>query len=282
MPGTDDRPSQPATLAERLFMMRKAARLTGIGMAEQLGWAKSKISKLENARQMPTADDITRWAAACGHAEEVPELLEMLAQTQVTHRQWRHLHTNRGQAGIQKDLDEIVRRAAHIRNFEVTIIPGLLQTADYARYIYTEIARVYETPLDGIDAAVAARMRRQEVLYEQGKQFEFVISEAAFWFHTCPVNVLLGQVDRLMNLSGLGNIKIGVIPFAAELTITPLHGFLIADGQVSIETYAADITLRNGEAAVYGPIASALMDEAVSGEEAQQLLAEAAARLRGQ
>jgi transcriptional regulator with XRE-family HTH domain len=247
-------------------------------MAADLGWQRTKISKIENGRQMPTAADITAWTATCGQPEAEAELLDMLATVRAVHRQHQH-QLRGGHAATQADLDRLTQQATRIRNFEVLLIPGLTQTPAYARHIATEISRVYGTDPAGVEGAVAARMRRQEALYDPAKQFEFVLTEAALRFRLVPPEVMRGQLDRLASLSGFSNVKLGVIPMGVETTLTPLHGFLMLDDVTYIETYAAEIVLRGEEAAVYERIMDALLNEAVTGDQARQLLTDATNKL---
>ena len=180
---TDERLNQPGGLAERLYAMRKAAGLTGDRMAEDLGWPRSKISKIENGRQMPTADDIRTWAAECGHPEAADDLLDLLADVQAVHRRWR-TRLRRGHAAVQEDLDRRARQAKRIRSAEVLIMPGLIQTAGYARSILAQAGAAYGRR--DLEETVAARMRRQEILYDADKTFEFVITEAALRMLVVP------------------------------------------------------------------------------------------------
>ena len=73
---------------------------------------------------------------------------------------------------------------------------------------------------------VAARVRRQEVLYDTGKAFEFVICEAALRYLLCPEDVMRGQLDRLLGVLGLDHVSFGIIPPGRELPIAPMAGFL--------------------------------------------------------
>jgi hypothetical protein len=63
---------------------------------------------------------------------------------------------------------------------------------------------------------VAARIKRQEILYEPDRQFEFVFTEVALHMPPCPKAAMLGQLDRLMAMD-LANITLGIIPMGAEL-----------------------------------------------------------------
>lgn len=273
---TEEWLAQPGGLAERLQQMRKASGLTGEKLAQQAGWPRSKIPKLENGRQMPSKQDIEAWARACGQPDAVPDLLDMLGEAQTVHRQYR---LRRGHATIQEEFNGVVREAKRVRNFEVTQVPGLLQTPDYARCRALEAVRVYGFPEDGVDTAVAARMRRQDVLYESGRRFEFVITEAVLRFRLCPPQTMLGQIDRLAKLAALENITVGIIPLDTELSVSPLHGFLIADDSVYLETHASLVDVHGSEAAGYEGVANALMAEASTGEEARAILASAAEKL---
>lgn len=271
--------NQPGGLAERLFRMRKAvAGLTGDKLAADLHWPRSKVSKIENGRQMPSAEDIRAWTQACGRPEEADELAALLADVQSVHRRWRR-RIRQGQAAIQEDMDRRTRQAKRVRNAEVAVIPGLLQTAGYARAIATQIAAAYG--VSDIDAGVDARMRRAEILYDRDKTFEFVITEAALRLPPCPPQVMLGQLDRLMTVTNLDNVTLGIIPFGNELQMTPLNGFLMLDEAAIVETYhEEDPNLSEEDAAAHARIFDLLMAEAVTGENARHLIAAAAADLR--
>lgn len=275
---TDEQLNRPGGLAERLYSMRKAAGLTGDRMAKNLSWPRSKISKVENGRQMPSPSDIRAWTEQCGFPAETQDLLDLLSDIQAVHRQWQ-MKLRRGQDTIQEDLDRRTREAHHIREAQILLIPGLLQTGGYARSIMTEVAAVYGTRGEDVEASVTARMKRQEVLYDQAKTFQFVTTQAALHTLVCPPQVMLGQLDRLLSV-GLDNVTLGIIPLDTKLEITPLHGFLMLDNQASIETYGAEITAGEDESAAYGRIFDKLMAEALTGDDARQLMMEAARALR--
>ena len=267
--------NQPGGLAERLQRLRKAAGLTGDRLAAMLGWPRSKVPKLENGRQMPTEADIRAWAEACGQPEAVGELLDLLSDAQAVHRQWRH-QLRSGQAALQAEFDAIVRGAKRVRNFEVLLIPGLLQTPDYARYRALEAVRLHGTRAEAVEETVAGRMRRQEVLYDTAKTFEFVITEAAFRLLLCPRPVMLGQLDRLLVASTLGNVTLGIIPAGTELPVAPMVGFLTVDDMTIVETFTSADTIPGQESAAYEQIFGELLAEAVTGDEARRLITAAA------
>jgi transcriptional regulator with XRE-family HTH domain len=270
---------RPGGLAERLQRLRKAAGLTGDQLAAQAGWTRAKVPKIENGRQMPSEDDIRAWAEISGAPEAVEELLAMLAEAQAVHRQWQH-KLRAGQAALQTEYDTLVRGAARIRNFEIMLIPGLLQTPDYTRYRALEAVRVHGADERGVETTIAARMRRTEVLYDAAKAFEFVITEAALRYLLCPPPVMLGQLDRLLSASRLPNIKLGIIPPGVELPVAPMIGYMIVDNVALAETFTSMETYTGPEAEKYAEIFDALMAEAVTGDDARRLIGAAADDLR--
>jgi len=274
-----ERPDQPGGLAERLYRMRQAIRpkLTQERMGADLGWPTSKISKIERGNQMPTAEDIEAWTARCGRPEETQDLLDLLEDAKTIRRQAR-TRAARSQAGQQVSMDERTRAARRIRDAEPMAIPGLLQTPGYARAIAEQVAAVYGA--GDIDAAVAARMQRQAVLYDQDKEFQFVITEAALRMPPCPVPVMTGQLDRLQVVLDMRNITLAVIPMGTALSFAPFFGFMMLDDTVIVEDYLGSNETSGEAAAVFERIFGLLMDEAVTGSEARELILSAASSLR--
>jgi transcriptional regulator with XRE-family HTH domain len=259
--------------------MRRDAGLTGDQLAARLQWTRSKVPKLENGRQMPSAADIRHWADATGQAGEVPELLAMLGDAEVSRQQWRH-KLRGGNAALQGEFDYLARGASRIRSFQVMVVPGLLQTPDYARYRALEAVRLHGAAEDQVAETVAARARRQEVLYDMDKTFEFVITDAALRYLLCPPEVMRGQLNKLLGSLGLENVEFGIIPPGGRLAVAPMLGFLMADDVTVIESFTSASTLRGEESAKYGEIMDGLMAEAVTGENARELILDALAALK--
>lgn len=278
---TGEGAGQSGILARRLKELRDESGLTGAELASRMDWrSRSKIPKIEKGQQLATEDDIRRWAAATGHPELADELVSMLPAAEVVHAQWKH-QLRQGQAALQGDFDTIVREASRIRDFQTFCLPGLLQTPDYVRYRALEATRVHGTDPAKVDEVVAARMRRQDVLWDTSKTFEFLILQAALDYLLCPPNVLLGQLDRLQTVIGLPNVRFGIIPRGRELAVCPMIGFLMADELVVVETFTSADSLLGKEAQKYAEILDLMWADAVEGEAARQLITTAAEPLRG-
>jgi len=194
--------SRQGGLARQLRDLRREATFTGAELATHLGWTQSKVSKIETGKQMPTEADIEAWAIACGTDTDVaPALLALLEEALGLHREWKQ-QVRLGQVAIQHNYDELARNARSIRNAETVYVPGLLQTADYARRRLEDGVRLHGASLDEIDAAVSRRMQRQQVLYDTSKTFEFVITES----------VLRGSFTRVHNRQYGLRVHIGCRP----------------------------------------------------------------------
>jgi transcriptional regulator with XRE-family HTH domain len=234
-------------LGAQLRQLREAAHLTGKELAERLGWQPSKVSRIENARQTATEDDVVLWAQAVQAPPDVAdELIAQVIGLLERHDSWRQRHRS-GLAALQEDIRDLEARTRLFRVFEPGVVIGLLQTTEYARHVFTKVKRLYNAT-DEIDAAIRVRMRRQEILYDQHRTFRFLLPEAALRYRLAPVDVMRGQLDRLIAVSTLPNVEFGVIPFDAELPSTPLNGFWIYnEAVVGVATRTKDLVLRDPE-----------------------------------
>jgi len=260
-------------LGIRLRELRKRADLTGVELAERLGWAQSKVSRIEGGKQTASEHDIVSWVeAAEGPADLVDELLAVLRSIQADYVTWRRdLRT--GVGAKQRSFLQLEHRTTSIRGFETCVMPGLLQTPDYARFRIAEMPSLHNAS-DDIQAALAIRMQRQQVIYDLDRQFHFILTETVLRNLLCPVDVMRGQLDRLLMLSALENVRVGVLPFATRLPLAPLNGFwLFDDSLVSVETIGAEIHLRDPEEiALYAEAFNRLQAAASYGAEARDLI----------
>lgn len=230
-------------LGKRLRELRQQAAFSGRQLAELLSWLPSKVGKLENSRQTPSDDDIRAWTRPTSSEADTEALLASLHTLEVQHAEWQRIF-RAGLRSHQNQLAEWDQKARLIRAFESTVIPGLLQTAEYARARFAEGIRRLNLPND-INDAVQVRMVRQEVLYRPDKRFHFVLTEAALRFRLCAPAVMLGRLDRLVFFSQLSNVRLGIIGFETQYMTSPWHGFWIYDNdRVLVETFSAALDLR--------------------------------------
>ncbi|WP_424642476.1 helix-turn-helix domain-containing protein [Embleya sp. AB8] len=270
---------RPSVVHARLRELRTQAGLTGREAARRLGWPPSKVSKLETGRQTPTGADLDAWAQTVGRPHVAPELKARLSRFETTYRTWKRQlaagHRPRQEAGVVE-----IKRTRVLRGFEAGVIPGIFQTADYARNVLGRYAELRRTPRD-VEAAVTARLRRQDFLYEPGRQVHALLWEGALRVRVCPRDVLAGQLDRLSGVLGLGSVSLGIVPFDADLSVAPGDGFWIYDDRLVItETWTAEMWLEDSDnLSLFTTIWDSLNEAAVYGRPAQLLIARAQAAL---
>ncbi|MFB6787704.1 helix-turn-helix domain-containing protein [Streptomyces olivaceus] len=265
-------------LGARLRELRLSAaggRLTGPQLASRLGWPHSKVYKLEGGRQTAAAGDLRAWADAVGQPDTAEELLGRLAGFESHIRSWRR-QLAAGHRPVQDTWNAAVDRARTIRAFEEAVIPGMLQTADYARHIFLRYADLHGTKRD-TEEAVRSRMERQAWLYQGGRRFHALVWEAALHALVCPPAVLVAQLDRLAGTVGMDTVELGVIPLSASLRIPPANGFWILDEQLVIaEDWHAELWLDDAETVgSYLRVWETLRESAVYGADAQNVIGRA-------
>jgi len=269
--------AQRNRLAAALRKLRMAADLSTHELATRMGLSQSKVSRLENAKKVPSRSELEAWVEAAGAtAQDLAELLELADRALTELTTWREV-VHGGHVRNQQAVADLETTAATIHTFHPVIIPGLLQTAEYARQVF--LSGDFPTrpgPTD-VAAVVAARVERQAILYDQGKRFEFVTTEAALRQRFGPVEATLAQLDRITSIATLPNISVGIIPLNAEVTTWRYHGFVIYDDRSDDQDPLVVVTTLSGSIEVTDPDYVAAYREAFSRLE-QAAVFESAAR----
>jgi transcriptional regulator with XRE-family HTH domain len=279
----DEAAHQRRQLGAALRALRQDTGLSGLAFSRQVGLAQSKVSRVELGQQVPSAEDLDRWMEATatppGRRDELRQLREAAATEAIA---WRR-HRGRGLGALQDDVAAIEASAASLHYWHPTLVPGILQTPAYARAVYTAM---HGPDQPDLAEAVARRMNRQALLYEESRRFEFVIGEAALRWWPGPPPVMLGQVDRLATVAMLSNVTLGVLPFG-ELLAWHTHHFTIYDGReggplVHVESLIGGSNFRDPEeVARYVEAFKRLLEVAATGEDALALLDRIAEEIRG-
>jgi transcriptional regulator with XRE-family HTH domain len=282
-----DSPSRRAQLGQALRDLRAAAHLSQPQLAERLGVAQSTVSRMETGRQFPSPDLLDRWAAAIGATTQQRIDLDHLAEAAAT-----EVYAWRGRperlAELQRDTAGLEASAGLNRAYYPVLVPGLLQVPGYALAVYRARAAVYGQSDTEIAEGVTERMARQTLLYEPGRRFEFLLTEAGLRWRFVPREVLAAQVDRLAQATRMPGVLLGIIPMEVEAAAWGWQGFAAfleradgADDLVLVETLTAALTVRNAaDVARYGQAFKALLDLAAVGPDALAILDRLATDLR--
>lgn len=268
---TDNVHNARAVLGAKLRELRVAARLTNRKLAQLAGWHESKVSKIEFARIKPSDSDIRAYCRHCDAEDQLPDLLATLHTIDVAYLEWRKILGTGVRRRQQKSL-RLEATAAVIRDYQPQIVPGLLQTAEYAAAKLKRGIEFHQVP-DDLDEAVAKRMERQRVLYRRDHLFHFVIAEQALRTTVGDDEVMRGQLDRLSSLVGMPRVTIGIVPATAEALVVSTNFVMFDNQMVMVEGTAAELTITQPrEIAVYGRAFDLLAGQAVSGKHARELI----------
>jgi len=278
---------QRALLARRLRELRAVAFSSGSALARHLGWHQTRVSKLEQGAQRPTDDDLRQWVEAVGATEEqLDELYELASAARIEYATFPQRYRKHGGAVAEQETTAHEDAAStRIAEFQPAMIPGLLQTAAYARDVLTRPCgptSVGVTP-DEIDQIVGKRMERQQVLYNPRQKIQIVMGEAALHTRFGTTETLIGQLDRLLALTGYTHVEIGVVPFTAKMPIFPLTTFILYDDHVLIESITAQQRLASpDDVKAYETYFEQLREAAVTGHELETLLTRISTALRNE
>lgn len=210
---------QRRILARELRHLREQASLTGDDIKELLGWSPSKISRIENARISVSRGDIERlldvYEATPGQRER---LLALATQTQTPHS-WRAYP-----APTQEFLSflEVEAVAESIKQWEVSVVPGVMQTEAYARHLIQGWREVDSSLTSRqIEERIAIRMNRQKrFLTPQSSQIWIVMDESILLRTVGSPAVMSEQMERLLEYSELPNVVLQVVPLERARSVS--------------------------------------------------------------
>ncbi|MDX3575506.1 helix-turn-helix transcriptional regulator [Streptomyces sp. FL07-04A] len=256
-------------LGVRLRGLRTEAGLTGAVLAQRAGVGQPTVSKVENGRMVPSLDVLGRLSLALDLDEstsrEVRDLLVAVEAAPDT----ASLSDEEVLAGAV--LDEAVRSARLVRSFQCVVLPAMLQSAEYARHVFASAPN--STP-EAVGRAVAARVERQSLLYEPGRESVFVLTEAVLRTWPGSPSLMLAQFDRLLAVESLSTVRLGVIPWRRAVPVLPRHGFTLCDERaVVVESFRGERVVDDSdEVAAYEETFRCFEEAALFGAEVRELL----------
>jgi transcriptional regulator with XRE-family HTH domain len=282
-------PSRPgsagrAALAARLATLRKVAGLSGNALAKRMGVVQSRVWKIEHGDLLPGEQDIKEWMRATGAEAAAGELADLLAAARSEQQFGTALRRKGGAAAYEERVRAVEEAHTRIGEFEVAVIPGILQTEHYAREVLSVSSgpRAWGSDDADVEDKISVRLRRQEILYGTAKRVQVVISEAALRILVTSPEAMAGQLDKLLAVSRLPAVGLGVIAYSQRMPAYAIGGFRVYDDDlIVVESISGERDITDpDEVAVYLGAFDALRHAATTGEDARTLIASAAADLR--
>lgn len=193
-------------LAGELRRLREQAGLTPEQAAGLLGWSRPKLVKIETASKLPSVSDVERILDTYGPGEPLRLALLKLARD-VRQRGWWTSYSD----VLTGSYAELEHAASRIRTWQAQIVPGLLQTEDYARTLIR--GHFPDLPTEEIDRRVQARMTRHAMLArERPPRLECVLAEEILRRPVGGRDVMRGQLRALLFAVERPNVSLRVIP----------------------------------------------------------------------
>ncbi|GAB3965596.1 helix-turn-helix domain-containing protein [Streptomyces sparsus] len=268
-------------LGQELRKLREEKGMTAEEVADRLLVSQSKISRLENGRRSISQRDVRD---LCGVYEvEDRRIVESLMQMAKESRQqgWWHAFGDIPYSvyiGLETD-------AASLRVYESLIVPGLLQTRDYAQAVI-EGMWPEATPSE-IEKRIQIRLKRQDRLTDTRNPLRFwaVIDEALLRRVVGSPHVMVDQLEHLADLSLQPHVTLQVLPYSVGAHPGMYGKFAILEFQdagdasvVYLEGVTSDLYLEKAnDVQSYAVMYEHLRAEALNPEQSRTFIRQVAA-----
>ncbi|MEU9790030.1 helix-turn-helix transcriptional regulator [Streptomyces sparsogenes] len=218
-------------LGAELRRLRDLAGLTSGEAARRVGWHQSKVSRLETGRSGARPSDVARLLDVYEVADpELRALLEALcgggaSDPEGSRRGWWYAYRDLLPPAY-RDFISLESEASAASTLETTVVPGLLQTPDYARAVTR--AALPDLPPPQVDTLVEVRIARQSVLRgARPLRLHAVLDEAALRREVGGPGVMAAQLRHLAEVAALPQVRLQVLPFSAGMPIGITGPFII-------------------------------------------------------
>jgi transcriptional regulator with XRE-family HTH domain len=260
---------------------RKAAKLTTDKLARMVSADRSKLSRLEGGKIRPDLDFVYKLLEALGVDGKEWAHLATIAR-EATEKGWWESQPMDHRQALFADLEA---GATTIREYQQTVVPGLLQTEAYTRALNEHDDLTLAAPAPSPqEMTIRARAGRQRMLRRPGgPSYEVVLDEMIVRRETAPRRVLAEQL-RALATTTVATVRVLPVSARIEAYSVPKSAFSLytyadpGDPTVAaVEMVAADLALTDvGEVKSYEQLFDRLRKATLSEKDSARLLAEAA------
>ena len=268
---TEQHSPQARLLGGQIRTLRKQAGYTGRELGQRLGVGHAAISRYETGRRVPSPDMLSRiigaLAVPAGHAEELLELARRASSANLIGDTGSGLHKH------LIDLAELEREAARIVHVSPLVLPGPVQTREYAR----EIMRSHSP--DEASLRVELRMARSRPVHG-GIPLEIYVREQVLRDALGGPEVMAEQIRRLLELHESGSVRCRIVPDSLQRWTLAHEGAFVlfefddAPSIVHLENFRGPAFLYDREdVEAYRTALATLAAVAMSGGETKRTMA---------
>jgi transcriptional regulator with XRE-family HTH domain len=199
-------------LMTELKRLREATGLTQEEVATQLDWHPTKVMRIETGRTAPHPNDVRVMLGVYGVQDAAATAGLLKLAKDARQRGWWYSYHDVLPTRFEFFLG-LESEADMIRDFEFAIIPGLLQTPDYARELMRGLMSL-DAP--EIERRVELRLARQRILDRpDAPQLWAILDEAAVRRVVGGKPVMQGQLKHLVSAADRAGVTIQVLPYTA-------------------------------------------------------------------
>ncbi|MEU5852959.1 helix-turn-helix domain-containing protein [Saccharopolyspora shandongensis] len=282
MVGTNEYTPKARILGAELRECRKQTGLTVRDLANRVGTSHVTISRYETGTRTPQPEDVARILGTLGvtgtRYDEIVEFARTAGNKNTFARSSSSTHKH------LVELAEFERTASNIVDVAPNLLPGLLQTADYARQI------MHGLPAEEREIRVGLRMSRRDVLFAKAApKLEVLVSEHALRQPLGGAETMSEQLRHVLRTAAIDNVIVRVIPDGLT-RYTPaqdgafvLYEFAKAPPIVHLEHFRAPAFLFDAkDVAAYRDAVAELRSLALSSSDSADLIATIAEEMEGQ
>ncbi len=215
-------------LGLRLLALREAAGLSAEEAGERAGMSKATVSRYERAKgnvRWNQVDQLCR-AYGVGDAERL-ELIELAKNSKATEAWWLPLAGKL--PGHLRMLLALENEASSIRQHTIGVVPGLLQTRDYAQAI--KVTPEAALPPAELDTYLSTRMQRQQILDRPTPpSYHAILDESVIRRPVGSAAVMAAQLQHLLKRAEQPHVTLQVLPFSSGAHSVGLSSFIVFGG----------------------------------------------------
>lgn len=244
MPPTAGSPAvRRKLLAAELRRLR--GERTGQEVATGLGWSASKISRYELGRSTLPIDEVEKLLDY--YEVEGRERRELLALARDANRRgWWQEYADALPEEYQSFIG-LEAEAASSLEWQVEIVPGLLQTEDYARHVFLGYQSVVPIAPGVVERRVKVRTLRQKVLTRDPPlQLSVVLDEAVLLRRIGDNELMHAQLQHLVEVANLPNVDLRVLPLHNDRAMLANSFVLFSFGEATLHDVVSTESVKSG------------------------------------
>ncbi|MFD4670668.1 helix-turn-helix transcriptional regulator [Lentzea sp. NPDC058450] len=222
-------------LLNELKQTRDELGLSQQVVADAMDWSVSKLIRIEKGENKISVTDVQALLFHYGVRDDgrVAELVSMARAIRQSKSAWMEKYRGSFTEQFAKFV-ELETAAVRIRQSQLNVVSGLLQTPDYAH----ALVKSYGNPDPVVERGVEIRMHRQSVLDPDGPEIAIILDESVLHRVIGNEGILRRQLVRIREVAALDHVTVQILPFSAGIHPAMKGSFSILEFSEGEEDFA--------------------------------------------